>query len=264
MGTKNVFKFQPLYSGSSGNSTLIQTNNTKILIDAGQTSKKIVEALDLVGVNPEELDGIVVTHEHTDHTKAIGLLSKKYGIPVYANKETWNGMDKEREKIANENINTFKMARFSIGDLDIEPFPIPHDAANPVGFNIYYMKKKISVVTDLGHVNDTVFGNIKESSFALLEANYSEEILKYSRYPYLLKQRIAGPNGHLDNNEAGDTIAKLRDYGLKQVILGHLSRENNFPELAERTILNRLKEQGIQDIDISVARRSDVSDEIEI
>lgn len=236
-----MLKFCSLYSGSTGNSSLVQNDNTCILVDAGVSGIKIIEALNSININIEQISAILVTHEHSDHIKSIGTLSKKYNIPVFANKETWNAMPQEANKVPLECQKTFEIdSNFSIGSLDIHPFSIPHDAANPCGFNIFGSNKKISIATDVGHVTPSIFTNLQNSSFILLESNYDPEVLKCSSYPYQLKTRIAGPNGHLPNKEAGDTISKLINSGLKSVMLGHLSKENNFPELAEQTVLEEL------------------------
>ena len=261
-----MFKFCSLYSGSSGNSSLVQSDTTKILIDAGQSTKKIIEALASINVDPATIDAIIITHEHSDHTKGLGNFSKKYEIPVYANKETWNAMPKQMEKINKENIKLFTFEDFKIGDIKIKAFPIPHDAANPCGFNLYHENKKMSLVTDIGHITPEIITNLKNSSFLLLESNYEPEILKCSQYPYILKERIKGPNGHLSNSDAGKAISYLSSYGLKNVMLGHLSKENNFPELAYKTVVNELIENNISEniVSLNVASRYDVSPMIDI
>ena len=166
-------------------------------------------------------------------------MSKKYNIPVFANKETWNFLPKD--KIIEENQKQFNMYKeFKIGDLNILPFEIPHDAINPSGFNISVGNSKISVATDLGHVTQEIFNLLKNSKFIMLESNYDPEVLKCSSYPYKLKTRIAGPNGHLPNETAGKTIAHLLQSGLKQAMLGHLSKESNFPELAYKTVVDEI------------------------
>lgn len=236
-----MLKFCSLYSGSTGNSLLVKNDNTCILVDAGVSGIKIVEALNSINIDISEINAILVTHEHTDHIKSIGTLSKKYNIPVFANKETWEAMPSEIKKVPLDCQKTFLIDnKFSIGSLEILPFSIPHDAANPCGFNIFGSNKKISIATDVGHITPSIFTNLQNSSFILLESNYDPEVLKCSSYPYSLKRRIAGPNGHLPNKEAGDTISKLIDSGLKSVMLGHLSKENNFPELAHQTVLDEL------------------------
>lgn len=248
-----MFKFCSLYSGSSGNSLLVQTSNTKILIDAGESAKKISDALSLVGIDINDLDAILVTHEHTDHTKGLGTLSKKYNIPVYANTKTWDAMPQQSAKILESNKKYFNpYKKFDIGDLKINPFEIPHDAANPCGFNIFYGNKKISIATDIGHMSSEVIHKLEDSSFILLESNYDPNVLKCSKYPYLLKERIAGPNGHLPNNEAGKTISYLINSGLERVMLGHLSKENNFPELAYKTVVDELIENKFDENSISI------------
>lgn len=261
-----MFKFCSLYSGSTGNSSLIQTENTKILIDSGESAKKIADALISININPTQIDAILVTHEHSDHVKGVGTFSKKYNVPVYANKETWNAMLAQKEKISEENIKYFNFSRFSIGNLDILPFSIPHDAANPCGFNVFYNNKKISIATDIGHMTTEIVEKLENSSFILLEANYDSNILKCSSYPYILKQRISGPNGHLSNDTAGKTISYLVSHGLNTVMLGHLSKENNFPELAYQTVVNQLIENNVNEdiFHLSVANRYTVSPIIEV
>ena len=253
-----MFNFCSLYSGSSGNSLFIETQNTKLLVDAGVSSKKIETALNDINVDPNTLDGILITHEHTDHVQGLGTLSKKFDLPVFVNQETLDAMPKQRDKIANKNIKTFKVTdKFEIGDLEIKPFSIPHDAANPCGFNIWKDNKKISIATDIGHMTNPILKNLEESLFIMLEANYDPEVLRCSSYPFTLKSRIAGPTGHLPNEMAGKTISHLLKSGLKNAMLGHLSKESNFPELAYQTVMDELisnnyKENSIQ---LSVASR---------
>lgn len=261
-----MFKFCSLYSGSSGNSSLIQTENTKILVDVGESAKKITDALNSINVEPTGIDAILITHEHSDHTKGISTFSKKYNIPVYANKETWDCLKQHKEKLNEENIKYFTFSKFNIGDLQIVPFSIPHDAANPCGFNVYHKNKKISIATDIGHMTNEIVENLTNSSFVLLESNYDLNVLKCSKYPYPLKQRISGPNGHLSNDVAGKTISYLAKNGLQTVMLGHLSKENNFPELAYKTVVEHLIENNINNdsFKLSVADRYNVSPIIDI
>ena len=261
-----MFQFCSLYSGSSGNCSFVQTDSTKILIDAGQSAKKIEEALTCINVDPFSINGILITHEHSDHIKGLGIFSKKFNIPVYANKETWDAMQTQREKVKKENIKYFTFNKFSIGDIDIRPFAIPHDAANPCGFNIYNKDKKMSIATDIGHIDKEIIEHLSKSSFLLLEANYEPEILKCSKYPFLLKSRISGPNGHLSNSDAGKAISYLASNGLNKVMLGHLSRENNFPELAYKTVVEELIENNVptSSLNLSVANRFEASPMIDI
>ena len=189
-----MLNFCSLYSGSSGNSLFVETDNTKLLIDAGVSSKKIETALKDINIDPCTLDGILVTHEHLDHVQGLGTFSKKFDLPVFVNQETLDAMPKQRDKIADKNIKKFKVSeKFSIGDLDIDPFSIPHDAVNPCGFTILGDNKKISIATDIGHMTNDILKKLEESSFVLLESNYDLEVLKCSSYPFSLKSRIAGP-----------------------------------------------------------------------
>lgn len=253
-----MLNFCSLYSGSSGNSLFVETKNTKLLVDAGVSCKKIVTALNDIHVDPNSLDGILVTHEHTDHVQALGTLSKKFDLPVFVNQETLDAMPKQRDKISDKNIKTFKISdKFEIGDLTIHPFSIPHDAANPCGFNLYKDDKKISIATDIGHMTNDILKNLEESLFIMLEANYDPEVLRCSSYPFSLKSRIAGPTGHLPNEMAGKTISHLLKSGLKNAMLGHLSKESNFPELAYQTVLDELIANSYDEnsLSLSVASR---------
>ena len=262
-----MLKFCSLYSGSSGNSLFVETENTKLLIDAGVSCKKIEETLKDIDIDPYSIDGILVTHEHTDHIQSLGTLSKKFDLPVYVNQKTLDYMPKQREKISDKNIKIFDINQnFEIGDLKITPFSIPHDAANPCGFSIYNNDKKISIATDIGHMTNDILKNLEESSFIMLEANYDPEVLRYSPYPFTLKSRISGPTGHLSNEMAGKTIAHLSNYGLKSAMLGHLSKESNFPELAYQTVINELISNNYDEnyLSVSVASRNSHSKIIQL
>ena len=193
-----MLNFCSLYSGSSGNSLFVASTNTKILVDAGVSCKKIENALLDIEVDPASLDGILITHEHIDHVQGLGTFSKKFNIPVFVNQETLDGMPKQKDKIDSNNIKIFKTSdNFSIGDLDIKPFSIPHDANNPCGFNIWKDDKKISIATDIGHMTNNILKHLEESLFIMLEANYDPEVLRCSSYPFTLKSRIAGPSRSL-------------------------------------------------------------------
>ena len=236
-----MFNFYSLYSGSSGNSLLVESENTKIIIEDGVSSKKIELEITKLNIDHTSINGILITHEHSDHVQGLGTLSKKYDLPVFVNQKTLDAMPKQKEKISDKNIKKFTIEeKFEIGDLEIKPFSIPHDAANPCGFNIVKDNKKISIATDIGHMTNGILKNLENSLFVMLESNYDPEVLKFSRYPFPLKSRIAGPTGHLSNESAGKTISLLLKSGLKQALLGHLSKESNFPELAYKTVVDEL------------------------
>lgn len=253
-----MLNFCSLYSGSSGNSLYVQSDNTKLLIDCGVSSKKIEEALNSIEVDASSIDGILITHEHSDHVKGLATFSSKFNIPVFSTVETFDNMEKITTKLSSKNLNYFKIdEKFKLGDLEILPFSIPHDAANPCGFNIFKDDKKISIATDIGHMNSSILKKLEGSSFLLLESNYDTEALKCCSYPFPLKSRISGPTGHLSNDMAGKTITYLLKNGLKTAMLGHLSKESNFPELAYATTVNEILSNGIDEnsFNLSVASR---------
>ena len=258
-----MFKYCSLFSGSSGNCFFIKSDNTNILIDAGVSAKKICSALLQFDTSINNIDAILVTHEHIDHTKSLATLSNNYNIPIYANKKTWEFLNSTNIKVEEKNKNTFTMSKkFKIGDFTVFPFPIPHDAADPCGFNVFYNNKKLTIATDIGHVSTELLDNLKNSISILLESNYDPEILKYSSYPYLLKKRIAGDIGHLSNESAGKTLKALYNSGLKNAILVHLSKESNFPELAYKTVFNELS--NCENFLLEVAPRNNPSKMFEI
>ncbi len=262
-----MLNFCSLYSGSSGNSLFVETKDTKLLVDAGVSCKKIENALNDISVDPSSIDGILITHEHSDHVQGLGTLARKFDLPVFVNQETLDAMPKQKDKIPEKNIKTFKVSdKFEIGDLLINPFSIPHDAANPCGFNIYKGDKKISIATDIGHMTNNILKNLEESLFIMLESNYDPEVLRCSSYPFSLKSRIAGPTGHLPNEIAGKTISYLLKGGLKHAMLGHLSKESNFPALAYQTVLDELIANNYDEnsLSLSVASRDVHSKLIEL
>ena len=253
-------KFCSLYSGSSGNSIFIASDSARILIDAGLPGKKIDEALKSIGEDPKNLDGIFVTHEHSDHIKGIGVLSRKYDIPIYSNADTWTVMESLIGKIKEHNIKIMdRRSTMTIKDLDITSFNIPHDAVAPVGYTVHCNGKKASVTTDFGIYTEEIRDNIKDSEVILLESNHDINMLKFGPYPYSLKRRILSEVGHLSNEDCGKAIVDLINYkSNKRIILGHLSGTNNHPDLALETVIGVLRENNIkqnEDIDLSMANR---------
>lgn len=237
-----MIRFCNLYSGSSGNSTYIEYNDTRILIDAGVSCQKIVKGLNDLGVTMDMIDGILITHEHSDHVKGLTTISKKFNTPIYATSKTWNQM--ALLKLPEYNHVIFNANEsFELGELKVHPFSIPHDAVDPCAFNITAGNKKLTVATDMGHVTKGIYEKLAGSDVLLLESNYDTNTLSYSSYPYFLKRRIASDVGHLSNDMASKVIKKLYDdTGLHNIILGHLSKENNFPELAYQTVVNAFGE----------------------
>lgn len=252
-------QFCPLFSSSSGNSIFVGTEKTKILIDAGLSGAKITAELKKIGVNPEELSAILVTHEHSDHIAGVGVLSRRYHIPVYANAGTWTAMNGKLGAIEAANVVEFETGGdFSIGDLNIRPFATPHDAAEPVGYAICAGSCKAAIATDLGCIREGWLSEVAASDVLLLEANHDVNTLEAGRYPYELKKRILGRKGHLSNDDAGRAAVELVRRGVRAIVLGHLSGENNFPELAYASVSCALEENGLvpgRDLALSVARR---------
>ena len=263
------FTFCPLFSGSSGNALFIGAGDTRILIDAGMPGKAIEGALNEIGILPETLTGIAVTHEHSDHVKGVGILSRKYHLPVYANERTWNAMARTVGDIAPRNRRMFEDEEdFYIGDLALFPFSIPHDAADPVGYRVFYGGRSVATATDMGYMKKSVAKTLAGVDVLLLESNHDPDLLMQNpHYSMHLKQRILGSHGHLSNAASAEALLDLVDSGVRQVLLGHLSGENNTPELAMSTATERLCRAGVrinEDVGLGIAWRDRVSRKFEI
>ena len=257
------FKVCSLFSGSSGNSTYIGADKTHILVDAGVPMKNIVSGLKQFDVDGRELKGILVTHEHSDHVKGVGAISRKFNVPIYANEETWEAMESKLGRIESANKRVFyNNMDFYIQDINIQPYQIPHDAADPVGFSLFFKNKKISIATDLGHTNNKIIKAVMDSDLVILEANHDAEMLKAGPYPMYLKKRILGRKGHLSNEDTGQALLELIKGKVTHVLLAHLSRENNYPQLAYQTVANILESNGVQigkDIQVDMTYRDRAS-----
>ncbi len=238
-------KFATIASSSGGNCVYIGTENTNILIDAGLSGKRIEEGLGELELTGHDIDAVFVTHEHSDHVDGIGVLSRRYDIPVYATEGTWENMPAKVGELRPRNKMAVYADEYCIfNDLCILPFEIPHDAAEPVGYCIMTDSHKVTIATDIGHITENVKENIKGSSALLLESNHDIDMLKNGPYNYSLKQRILSDKGHLSNSVAGSFLSRVADSKLKYVFLGHLSKENNTPRLAFDTVSNIVTESG--------------------
>ncbi len=243
----------PLFSGSSGNCSVIRHGKSTILLDAGLTGAAITKALVSCRISPDNIDAILVTHEHSDHIKGVGVLSRKYGIPVYANAKTWEVMTPLIGNISGRHIRIFDTGHdFFIGDINIRPFSIPHDCIEPVAYSFHAGGRKLSVATDIGHITPSVESELKNSDLVLIESNHDIDMLRNGSYPAHLKKRILGSNGHLSNESCGDLLTELSKHGLKRAILGHLSNENNTEFLASSTVRNVLNRHGISSKEFSL------------
>ena len=249
--------FSPLCSGSSGNASYLDAGGVRLLVDAGVTAKRMKELMDMIDVSPESLNAILVTHEHTDHVSGVGVLSRKYDIPVFAAAECWENMPSSIGEIAPKNMRVFEPDRdFYLRQLCVHPFSTPHDAAHAVGYTFVNSGKKLSIMTDIGHVSSAMLEAVASSDLILLEANHDVDMLKAGSYPYPLKMRILSPRGHLCNEDAGLVLQKLYARGVKNAILGHLSQENNTPELALVTVQSVLESAGLlESMFVTVADR---------
>ena len=255
--------FCPLFSGSSGNALLAMAGRTRVLIDAGLPGSAIAGAMETIGASPSELDAILITHEHSDHIKGAGILSRRYGIPIYASEGTWTAMERKLGGIAPGRVRFFTAGDdFFIGQINVKSFSTPHDAADPVGYRLFSGRSSLSVVTDIGHFPKRLLAEVAGSDLILLESNHDPDMLKRNpHYPSYLKNRILGNHGHLSNADCAEALAVLAERGTRHVVLGHLSSENNLPSLAYETACEKMRALGMvpgEDIMIDMAYRDRV------
>ncbi len=261
-------EFATIASGSSGNCIYVASNHTRLLIDAGLSGKRIEAGLGELSLTGYDIDAMLVTHEHNDHVDGVGIMSRRYDIPVYATEGTWAKMPEKVGKFKPANKNPlYSGETLIINDLCITPFDIPHDAAQPVGYCISDGKHKITVATDIGHITDEVRESIKDSTVLLIESNHDVDMLKMGPYPYNLKQRVLSDFGHLSNENCGIMLKDVLNSTLKYVFLGHLSSENNTPMLAFETVKAAIEETGAVvggDFNMYVAQRYGVKRRITV
>lgn len=238
-----MFEIITLGSGSAGNAALIRSQSTSFLVDAGLSAKQLGMRLQACGITVEELSGILLTHEHSDHTSALKVLLAKHDLPVYCN--TMTGRALQEGGLACKNWRYFQTgADFSLGDFTVRAFSVPHDAVDPVGFRISSAGACLGVLTDLGHATRMVFDALRGVRAMLIETNYDVDMLQRDmRRPWSVKQRIQSRHGHLSNLAAANVLAEL-DAPLQHVILGHLSRDCNSPETALACVAQRLAADG--------------------
>ena len=223
-----------LASGSKGNAIYISNGLCSLLVDAGLSGKAIEHRMHERGLNPASLSAIIVSHEHADHIQGVGVLSRRYGLPVYVAEGTWKAAP-QLGKLYETNHFECGCA-FSIGSLHVHPFSLSHDAADPSGFIFQQNGTKIGIATDLGIATAMVREHLKECTLLVLEANHDPDMLINGPYPWPLKQRIKGRSGHLSNQESKDLLCEVQHEKLKHVVLAHLSETNNTPEAAYQTV----------------------------
>ena len=222
-------------SGSSGNCYMVFTETTAVLVDAGISGKRIMKGIDYIQADTDSICALLITHEHIDHVRSVRVLNKKLpNLKTYANEKTWEEID---DLVPEEKRRVFSAdEEFEIGDMTVRPFRTSHDAAESVGFSFYSGGRQVSIVTDTGYISDDMFAGIRDADILVIEANHDVNMLQVGPYPYRLKQRILGDRGHLSNERAGQLLYSLLHDGLQAVVLGHLSKENNLPELAYEAV----------------------------
>ena len=244
-----------LGSGSKGNCTYIESPDARILIDAGLSAREIERRLRQIDRSPTTLDGVLISHEHSDHIQGVGALARRYKLPVYANPATWQkaqhvvGMVDDRREFSTGN-------QFVLKDLVVEPFSLPHDADDPVAFRLTWRRRLMAVVTDLGYSSQLVRERLRGCHLLVLEANHDDAMLKAGPYPWPLKQRIGGKSGHLSNLQSSQLLRDVLHDELEHVVLAHLSEINNHPDLARQTVQEILGSRGTQ---LGVASQREVS-----
>lgn len=258
-------------SGSSGNCIYVGSEHTHLLVDTGISKKRIDAGLAELEIKGEELDGILVTHEHSDHIQGLGVFSRKYEVPIYATGGTIAGIKNYSSlgRMPEGLYNTIEVDHsFTIGDVEIEPFHISHDAREPAGYRLNHCGKSVAVATDLGIYDEYTVSKLQKLDAILLEANHDIHMLEVGAYPYPLKRRILSDRGHLSNELSGQLLCDILHDDLKHIVLGHLSKENNYARLAYETVKLEVtlgdNDYKGEDLDMFVARRDEVSKIIEL
>lgn len=259
-------KICSIASSSEGNCIFMDAAKSKYLIDAGISRTRIIKGLESIQTAPEEIKGIFITHEHSDHTQGLLTWLNKYPCPVYGTKKTIQSII---DKAGIKDPTSFKWnyveagKAFALGQLLVEPFHISHDAKDPVGYTFRLNNKKAGIATDLGTYNEETIKALSGCRFLLLEANHDQSMLQVGKYPYELKRRILGDKGHLSNEKCGKLAAALLPSGLRTILLGHMSKDNNFPELAYETVRYELEKTGFPELSsvrLNIADRKNPSE----
>lgn len=248
-----------LASGSSGNCILIQSGSTAVLVDAGISCRKITQRLKACGLTPDDLSGILITHEHNDHVAGLPVFLKHYNLPVYASEGTCGALVRKYPITQSHLMMVPAGAYFELKNLTITTFSTPHDAVDSVGYLLSDGEKSAAVATDLGQVPDYILNTITGANLVLLETNHDVETLRNGPYPYYLQERILSGVGHLCNEAAAALAVHLAKHGTETLVLAHLSKENNTPELAYSVVQNALRQEGLSPL-VSVAPRDELSE----
>ncbi|MBH0230288.1 MBL fold metallo-hydrolase [Halobacillus yeomjeoni] len=240
-------RFSVLASGSTGNAFYIESGNEKILVDAGLSGKKIENLLGQVDIDPHDLSRILVTHEHSDHIKGLGIMARRYKLPIYANQKTWTAMENQIGKIPIDQKFHFDMETTrTFGEIDVESFAVSHDAADPMFYTFHHEGKKVALVTDLGYVSERIKKTVEDADAYIFESNHDVSMLRMGRYPWNVKRRILGDSGHVSNEDCALALTDILTDRSKRVYLAHLSLDNNMKDLARMSVTNILKERGFE------------------
>lgn len=251
-------KFSVLSSGSKGNTTYIETEKAKILIDIGNTTKYVKEKLEELEIEPSEIDAILITHTHIDHIKGLKSFQKKYNIPVYITDKMYPDMDfVENYRVINEET-------FNIKDLSINVIKTSHDTNDSLGYIITSKEKTIVYITDTGYINRRYFDTLKNKEVYIMESNHDIEMLNNSSYPFALRQRILSDKGHLSNYDSAKYLAKFIGDKTKYILLAHLSEENNTEELAYNELIDRLNKEKLNVDNIIITKQNKETELIKI
>ncbi|MDF1510631.1 MBL fold metallo-hydrolase [Robertmurraya sp. DFI.2.37] len=239
-------RFSVLASGSTGNAVYVETEEHSFLVDAGLSGKQMEALFAHIGRDMDKLSGLLVTHEHSDHIKGVGVVARKYKLPIYANEKTWNAMNGLIGEIPTEQKFTFDMESVkSFGSLDIESFGVSHDAAEPMFYIFHHAGKKLVLVTDTGYVSDRMKGIIANADMFVFESNHDVQMLRMGRYPWNIKRRILSDVGHVSNEDAAIAMSDVIGDQTKRIYLAHLSLDNNMKDLAKMSVTQTLQSQGI-------------------
>jgi len=254
-----MFHVTVLGSGSAGNCALVETGSTRLLIDAGLSARQTALRLAQCGVNPLEIDGIVLTHEHGDHAAAIDVWCKQFGTPIYCNRLTAEVLQKSAPDLRKDWRFFVTGSDFTIKDVDFQSFPVPHDAVEPAGFVLHHGATALGVLTDLGFATKLVYERVRQVHTLLIETNHDEKLLQNDvKRPWSVKQRIMSRHGHLSNAAAAGVLAELLDHKLRRAVLGHLSRDCNSPELALGTVKAALDARGPNTVELFCAGQREI------
>ena len=241
-----AFHFSVLASGSTGNATFVETENHSFLVDAGFSGKQMEALFQQIDRDIKNLSGIFVTHEHSDHIKGVGIIARKYKLPIYANEKTWKAMDKSIGDIPTEQKFIFGMETVkSFGSLDIESFGVSHDAAEPMFYIFHHEGKKLVLITDTGYVSERMKGTISNADAYLFESNHDVSMLRMGRYPWNIKRRILSDVGHVSNEDAALAMSDVIGDHTKRIYLAHLSLDNNMKDLARMAVTQTLESKGM-------------------